>query len=52
LSASLQVAIYQLSKAGQALDGGDFDNASQVLDEALSKDWITNTEKALLKVQL
>lgn len=49
-TASLQVAINQLSKAGQALDGNDFPGASKALGKSLSEGWITNVEKALTKV--
>eukprot|EP00250_Pteridium_aquilinum_P011788 c20303_g1_i1 orf=211-864(+) len=49
-TASLQAAIYQLSKAGQALDGNDFSGASKALGESPSEGWIVNVEKALSKV--
>ncbi|KAI5061163.1 hypothetical protein GOP47_0023668 [Adiantum capillus-veneris] len=49
-TASLQAAIYQLSKAGQALDGNDFSAARKILGESPSEGWIADVEKALSKV--
>ncbi|MCO5581605.1 hypothetical protein L7F22_069065 [Adiantum nelumboides] len=49
-TASLQAAVYQLSKAGQALDGNDFPAASKALGQSLREGWIANVEKALSKV--
>lgn len=49
-TASVQAAVYQLSQAGQALDGEDFSAASKALGGNLNEAWITDVEKALSKV--
>lgn len=46
---SVQAAVYELSKVGQALDGSDFVAAGNVLSSS-NKGWITNVEAALSKV--
>lgn len=49
-TASIQNAIYELSKAGQALDGNDFSGASKVLGQSLDVAWIADAKTALSKV--
>eukprot|EP00246_Nothoceros_aenigmaticus_P008088 TRINITY_DN22575_c0_g1_i1.p1 TRINITY_DN22575_c0_g1~~TRINITY_DN22575_c0_g1_i1.p1 ORF type:complete len:217 (-),score=52.28 TRINITY_DN22575_c0_g1_i1:253-903(-) len=46
---SVQAAVYELSKVGQALDGSDFAAADSVLSSR-DKGWIADVETALSKV--
>lgn len=45
----VQVAVYKLSEAGQAIDGGDFSKATSVLAQQ-NADWIRDIQAALDKV--
>lgn len=45
----VQAAVYKLSEAGQAIDGGDFSKATSVLAQQNS-DWIRDIQAALDKV--
>jgi len=49
LSEFVQVAVYKLSEAGQAIDGGDFSKATSVLSQQ-NADWIRDIQAALDKV--
>lgn len=48
-SGFVQTAVYKLSEAGQAIDGGDFSKATAVLAQQNS-DWIRDIQAALKKV--
>ena len=48
-SGVVQVAVYKLSEAGQAIDGGDFSKATTVLAQQ-NADWIRDVQAALNKV--
>lgn len=45
----VQVAVYKLSEAGQAIDGGDFSKATSVLSQQ-NAEWIRDIQAALDKV--
>jgi hypothetical protein len=45
----VQVAVYKLSEAGQAIDGGDYSKATAVLAQQ-NADWIRDVQTALSKV--
>eukprot|EP00249_Psilotum_nudum_P027225 c34654_g1_i1 orf=655-1368(-) len=49
-AASVQTAIFKLSKAGQALDVNDFLSASSLLGSSLDIDWIEDVKVALSKL--
>ena len=44
----VQVAVYKLSEAGQAIDGGDYSKATSLL--AQNADWTRDIQAALSKV--
>ncbi|KAG0598496.1 hypothetical protein M758_12G079200 [Ceratodon purpureus] len=48
-SGFVQVAVYKLSEAGQAIDGGDYSKATAVLAQQ-NADWIRDIQAALSKV--
>ncbi|KAG0621821.1 hypothetical protein M758_3G051100 [Ceratodon purpureus] len=50
-SGVVQVAVYKLSEAGQAIDGGDLTKATSVLAQQ-NADWILDVQAALSKVFL
>lgn len=47
--ATVQKAVYRLSKAGQAIEGDDFEGAAQVLGSSLEADWAAEVISALDK---
>eukprot|EP00850_Spirogloea_muscicola_P000402 SM000001S04804 [mRNA] locus=s1:2261449:2268312:- [translate_table: standard] len=49
-AASVQKAVYKLSRTGQALDEADYGTASRVLGASLDADWVAELRAALAKV--